>query len=170
MTERSLFSYSISELKAISELRRWKKREPVDHRKLNQPVDALNAILRGVSPARQIKFVSPPVGSAITFCVVRNAEPSAGSDRVIQISLVEASESFPEDGAFTIDNEVVMANTWPPLRGRHYKAFEWGGSTIEDETNVLPAVNINDAWWVMQQLTWASLEEESDIRFSDCQV
>ena len=167
---RSLFDSTPTELKAIAELRKWGPREPLDHGKLNEPVEAINKLVRGVTPARQRKFVSPPAGSAVTFCVVRNAAPSAASDRVIQISLVEASDLFPEGEAFTIDSEVVMANTWPPLRGRHYAAFVWESDSIQDETNVLPAVNINDAWWVMQQLTWGSLDSVSDIPLSDCQV
>ena len=40
-------------------LQRWRAREPVDHRRLNQSVDAINRLTSGVNPARQDTPVKP---------------------------------------------------------------------------------------------------------------
>ncbi len=74
------------------------------------------------------------------------------------------------DPAFRLSSQWFLAKTWPPLRGRHYRAFLWQGNTIEDETNVLPAMQIAGTWWVLQQLTWGELDLQSSIPISDCQV
>lgn len=39
---------------SIRDLERWRGQEPLDHRKLNQPVDAINDMNRGVGVPRQV--------------------------------------------------------------------------------------------------------------------
>ena len=52
----SIFDKTSVELNAIAEHRRWGPRESLDHRKLNESVDTINKMVRGVTPARQKIF------------------------------------------------------------------------------------------------------------------
>lgn len=157
----SVFTKTLAELRLIS------KGEPITAQLFNEPRKAINTLLRGVTPPQQVQVpAQPAAGGAISFCVVRNIEPVAGSDRIISIALVKVADG----GALTFDGDVVNAHPWPPLRSRHYRAFLWNGNTIEDETNVLPAMQIGGVWWVQQQLTWGELDLQSSLPISDCQV
>lgn len=153
--------------KSIPELQRWAARERLDHRKLNKPVEAINTMVRGVGGPHQPPMAARSAAGigVVELCIVRDVGPNP-EGRTITIALVSKAAEQP----FAIEPDGVLANTWPPLRARHYRAFLWFGGTIEDETDVLPAMQIGGEWWVMQQMTWGNLDLQSSIPISDCQV
>lgn len=152
--------------KTIPELTHQAQGRFITARHLNQSVDAINTMLRGAKPPRQIFIPPRPAGvGVVELCVVRDIGENPDG-RTITIALVSKAAEQP----FAIEPDGVLANTWPPLRARHYRAFLWFGGTIEDETDVLPAMQIGGEWWVMQQMTWGNLDLQSSIPISDCQV
>lgn len=60
----------------VPQLRRWGPNQPLDHRQLNEPVDVLNDMTRGVGVPRQVRVrggAAAAVGSAVAHFKLRQS-------------------------------------------------------------------------------------------------
>lgn len=81
---------------SISELRRWGANQPLDHRKLNEPVDAINRMNRGVAGPRQVMADRPgggvPAGALRTVLVAIPA--GSTDDHIVCRDIGDTSEEY----------------------------------------------------------------------------
>lgn len=91
---------------SVRHLRRWRARQPLDHRQWNEPVDLLNDMTRGVGVPRQ---VMARVGGA----------PPAAVSATAQFRLTQSADAFPDhlvcrtwDGETQGDEDVLVAKPW----------------------------------------------------------
>lgn len=93
---------------SVPQLRRWSRGQPLDHRQLNEPVEAINQMMTGVGPPRQT--------------MGRVGAPAAIS-AVAQFKLVAPADAFPDhlmcvtwDGTTEGTDIVLVAKPWDVRR------------------------------------------------------
>lgn len=104
---------------SIPQLRRWRAGEPLDHRQLNEPVDVLNSMTRGVAVPRQVTGQGRP-------------STEAGS-LVAKFKLAQSAADFPDhlvcrtwDGTTEGETNVLVAKPWE-LRRTTFDGTTYGG-------------------------------------------
>lgn len=95
---------------SVSQLRRWRANRPVDHRQLNEPVDVLNDMIRGVRGPRQI--VGSPIGAPAALSgtaqfrlknIPASPNPANYADHLVCRTW---------DGTMEGDTDVLVAKPW----------------------------------------------------------
>lgn len=96
-------------------VKKWRAGEPVDHRKLNQMVDQINAMIQGARPPQQI-FPSP--GDSPPPVIQRLQIVSISGDALV---------CNPFDGASADTTSEIQVAKPPELRRSH---TSWNGMTF----------------------------------------
>lgn len=136
---------------SIPHLREWSRRQGVDHRHQNEPVEAINRMMTGVGPPRQ---VAARVGGGAAIV-----------SAVAQFKLTQSAADFPDhlvcrtwDGETQGDDDVLIAKPWllrrTPFDGRLRGSIRYTyqtpihreariGNNSEDQI-IIPAYRIDD--------------------------
>lgn len=140
---------------SISQLRRWQRGQPLDHRQLNEPVEALNRMMTGVGPPRQAMArvggaaaVSATTGIAFAIVNSLSSDPDVLFVRYLD-----------ESGEPSGDAESVMV--WPNMTNADFQAFM-------DTDVVLPIVTVNAIPYAMQLPRWDIDTPPSNAPSGDC--
>lgn len=131
MPETSRTTHSSIFTRSIPELRRWAAQERLDHRKLNEPVEAINAMVRGVAgphqppmaarggavsaePATTVVLVEAPDVEESSILKIRRV---AYADPPVPEEYVWDGEEFDAYPAFGLKLAGFAGLEWPPPRG-----------------------------------------------------
>lgn len=140
---------------SIAPLRRWRKHQPLDHRQLNEPVEAINRMITGVGVPRQV--------------IGRVGAPAAAVSLVAQFKLTQSGADFPDhlvcrtwDGETLGDEDVLVAKPWS-LRRTPFDDIERDGVIYEYITNVERWVKLVSNLDVVERQTIAKRYLVGDI-------
>ena len=97
-------------------VQKWRPGEPIDHRKLNQVVDQINAMIMGARPPQQIY---PSSGDSPPMTMERLQIVSIGNDYLVCCAY---------DGATPLTDSLFFVSKPPELRASR---TEWNGITYE---------------------------------------
>ena len=145
----SIFSKSAADLRALSEARRWQPGERLDHRKLNEPVDAINKIIRGVAGARQKTFGGAPPAPGQAVAVVLLSLPDLTTGRMavrrVQYATTPPTLGSPRYAWLGDEFDAFMAFG---RRRNEYTLLVQGRETPTLNTIFLPATFEKPLWLV----------------------
>ncbi len=89
---------------------------------------------------------------------------------MLRVNLVLRDENLGENPYF-IDNEnVIEAETWPPLLGSDYEGLTWIGAEVNFRTRVLPLVPIGGVHHVLQLYKIRARPMPTDVHTTDCEI
>lgn len=145
----------------IGELTRWGAGEKLSAKKLNQPLEAIEAIARGIPQPRQ---VVPPRrgggrGTSARLCKIVSTDEEADMIEV-QFQKRDTDEESETFGKLIDDGEPVTVDAWD-----EWKAKSW--TPFIGRPDVFVGFLIEGKWMVQWQMRIQSLEPPTAVA-GDC--
>ncbi len=161
----------------IPSLERWSKRDILTSRRLNQPVDALNALTRGVRSAQQVPMQAggaTQAESAATATVKYVAVRGIGE---ATDNFVKAQEIGPKPnaegawlGEWNAVGDIVDVLVYPTQRAGDFAEYVWPEDVpFNSFLTPLPLVRVGDNWWLWMYLPFTAAPIPDGMIFGDCQ-
>jgi len=156
------------------QLERWKTGDVVEHRHLNESLDAIDELTRGVGNPREIvrKADLPEITTQTRFMVL------IGEDIQVVPSgtgLIAREVSQDDDGAWSVSIPYPESiRTWPNTTDRHYQDLfarevpPIGDYTLQTKHHVVPVVLWDDEWYAVQMLRFAIGGPTGGGEYGDC--
>jgi len=111
-------------------VQKWRAGEPIDHRKLNQVVDQLNAMIKGATPIQQ---VFPSAGDSPPMTMERLQIVSIGNDYLVCCAF---------DGVTPVTDSLFFVSKPPELRRSRES---WNGLTyVYEDSQTRTATNADE--------------------------
>ena len=162
---------------ALPQLERWRTGDVVEHHKLNAPLEAIDAIVRGIRPPHEVvagqRGEAAAAGTQWRLMVLLM---DAGAELVAQgVEYVEPPEPEPGEpialGTWRTTDAPEMVRYWPNMQGRHYQDLIATGiveGVLEVKHHVVPCMFFAGEWYAMQLLRFAAGGSVADVPFGDC--
>lgn len=150
------------------QLDRWKTGDVVEHNHLNQSLDAIDDMTRGVGGPREIVRVAeePATEREVVLRAFFNDDPGS------QFVIVQEVQPEIVDGVWTGEivtlGEPLTVNVWSNTWAELYKPFLWEPLEIDIRATILPLVMIGGVWRLKQQPKMGIQRRKGPVRLLDC--